>query len=560
VQRGVALSVSRPRCAHHFCGRPSLSLSQALVVVPTDVKSASMQRAKQKPNAACACGSGRKYKKCCALGAFSAAARSLYEEMNAAERLIDDAVQADHQAGDTPHALRLATAALHAAGEVMASCAADTPGAATLLQLCECSEEGGVQQVGEPKGPLESAVELVLVALEHVLQAQLQLGNFAAAEDTHARACAILDPPHTFWARGVHTLSHAAWRDQPLPVRGRVAVAVSDVRAALTPDVARRMRKEMLRRVRAAAGRLACLAGRPREGAAHFASALGALLQLEPAGPERSSAEARLQQDLGNAWWQARDGARARASYAAALVALDAGADAADESVRARRALVQDALAAVATKVGVSVGPDLVLPQLESAWEKAVKARRDGGGGDADAEDAWHGASGAPVQLCAVMLAGAESAAAQAATLRRAAALGCVAAAARRAARRACRACAAPPPPAGAPLKPCGACKRVAYCNAACQAADWRRHQRCCADAGAEGVLADATCIACAQPLLPADDAAAAAAAAAAAGGGDDSSRVALLRCCHLAHARCVPLAADVRRSCSACVSEGGAR
>jgi hypothetical protein len=352
----------------------------------------------------------------------------------------------------------------------------------------------------------------------------------------------------------LHTLSHAAWRDASLPVRGRAALAVSDARAALPPDVARRLRKTSLQRVRAAAGVRACVAGRPREAAAHFASALNALLQLEPAGAARSTAAAALKHQIGDAWWVARDGARARASYGAALAELDGGADASDEDAHALRVVLQHALAEV--QAGVGGGPTVAArQQLESAWETAVAARREGtaasGGDAAAAEEAWHGAAGAPVQLCAVLLTGAESAAAQAPTLRRAAALGCVASGVRRGARRACHACAAPPPRDGAPLRPCGACKRVAYCNAACQAADWRRHQRCCADAGADGVLADAVCIACAQPLLPADDATAAA-------GGGDGGRVALLRCCHLAHARCVPFAADVRRSCSACASEGG--
>jgi hypothetical protein len=55
-----------------------------------------------------------------------------------------------------------------------------------------------------------------------------------------------------------------------------------------------------------------------------------------------------------------------------------------------------------------------------------------------------------------------------------------------------------------ASLQLCSGCSRVAYCDAACQKADWKRHKRVCTAAdAAEAALADATCVRCHRPLMP---------------------------------------------------------
>jgi hypothetical protein len=108
-----------------------------------------------------------------------------------------------------------------------------------------------------------------------------------------------------------------------------------------------------------------------------------------------------------------------------------------------------------------------------------------------------------------------------------------------------CRACGARPP-RGAELKLCTGCDSVAFCDAACQAADWRRHKRFCGrERSAEAALADAMCAFCLLPLLPNGDAAAEQAGVDA----DAQGLIRMARCRHLTHEAC--LAAGSCRLCT---------
>jgi hypothetical protein len=95
----------------------------------------------------------------------------------------------------------------------------------------------------------------------------------------------------------------------------------------------------------------------------------------------------------------------------------------------------------------------------------------------------------------------------------------------RAAAMRGCRACGAPPAAAAAEegkLRRCAGCERVAYCSAACQATDWRRHKPFCGGASPEALLADAACAVCSHAAA------------------EEAPQAALLlSCVHFVHAAC---------------------
>ncbi len=61
-----------------------------------------------------------------------------------------------------------------------------------------------------------SVAQALLHALLFLFAAHMSVFRAAAAEDCHARALALLMPPHAFWARALTTLTHARWRDKPL--------------------------------------------------------------------------------------------------------------------------------------------------------------------------------------------------------------------------------------------------------------------------------------------------------------------------------------------------------
>jgi hypothetical protein len=95
-----------------------------------------------------------------------------------------------------------------------------------------------------------------------------------------------------------------------------------------------------------------------------------------------------------------------------------------------------------------------------------------------------------------------------------------------------CRACGAGA--AEMKLKLCAGCSRVAYCGAACQAADWTaRHKKLCTGRHAgtpEAALSDAVCVFCRRALVPEEHAEASA---------SQYERCELLRCLHFAHTAC---------------------
>jgi hypothetical protein len=185
--------------------------------------------ARQKPNETCACGSGAKFKRCCgakraaaapaagaprlahaaapAPGANAAAVPWLEEEMR---RLAQEACAAVH-AGNWPRVSRRSVSALLLVGD--AFCAGAAASDAVAVQLTS-------RAVGM----------LSFLAMPDIQR--MQLGHFRhdEAEDACLRCLALLTPPHTFWARGLTCLTHAAWRDVPL--------GANDVRITLAPAVA----------------------------------------------------------------------------------------------------------------------------------------------------------------------------------------------------------------------------------------------------------------------------------------------------------------------------------
>jgi hypothetical protein len=91
-----------------------------------------------------------------------------------------------------------------------------------------------------------------------------------------------------------------------------------------------------------------------------------------------------------------------------------------------------------------------------------------------------------------------------------------------------CRTCGVAPA-ASAEHKLCSGCKRVAYCGAACQKADWPHHKRRCSERTAEAALADATCVVCRRALMPNESEQA----------GAYQQAGIPRRCLHFAHAAC---------------------
>jgi hypothetical protein len=529
-----------------------------------------MRGAKQKPNEACACGSGAKYKKCCAGRAPLAAApparaagvaahaaggssASLVDAVNAVKRYLHEASNA-HEAADTPRALRRLSAALALSGTALGACAAGAPGATSFV--AGFVTDGVARAPGEDAGraqPLTVAdvvLEDAVQALDFVTALHAGAGRLSDAEDAHARCLALLTPPHAIWAHGLCTLSHAAWRDAPC--------GAADVRIGLSPDAVRPIAIKLLSGIHLNMGLAYSAAQRLPEALRSYQRALAALAAHAP-GSERDLVECSLWENCGNVW--ARGAmpaapAQAAACYAKAGELLERGARG-EGADAARVAVVRRQLRANADALRAATAmPDAAplppqedaaarLPGLEATWAEWEAHK------EALQED-WTRHNGGPVVCCVSALGACDTPAAQRPWLRRAAALFGVPAALRAAAHRGCRACGAPLGRAAAPadaapsqsVKLCAGCGRVAYCDAACQAADWRRHKRHCgaqpgSAAEEEAVLSDAICVVCFTALLPeekeeggsADD-----------GGGGDAAAamVTLQKCAHLAHSACL--------------------
>jgi hypothetical protein len=206
-----------------------------------------------------------------------------------------------------------------------------------------------------------------------------------------------------------------------------------------------------------------------------------------------------------------------------------------------QRALVQhklDRMVAVVTQMnqelsGYVVQAEETLAEHERLWNL-----------HASKEKPAEGKTDSRVGLCRKPLALCTTSQQQRPWLLRAASISSLASALKRTATLSCRACAKPASAAADKLKRCGraSCGRVAYCGAACQRADWPRHERWCSDEHAdcaEALLADALCTVCCRPLLGSSDAAS----------GDPRAALVLLQqCSHFAHVGCVSGA-----RCAAC-------
>jgi tetratricopeptide (TPR) repeat protein len=475
--------------------------------------------AKQKPNEACACGSGRKFKRCCGGGALSHAPPPPPQPAAAAA--------APRGAGETPRAFLSRELALPAVARLLAEAraaqatkhwprAARRVAAALALlgdALCAC----GTQRGDAPAGPvlLGDAVYCFLLAI----QAHTHSGRLAEAEDCYARALALLQA-RPFWAKAMLCAAHTRWRDD-------APLDEADVRVALPPpeDAA-----QLLRGVHGGMG-LAYLQHGERSEAARAALEAGLdALEEEPPGSARDYAAAVLMENLGNSHGAARRAEAALACYLEALRLLARSGERGGEGDLLRRNLAE-LQASMAAPLVESTSEWLAL--YERMWA-SMPRRPDGSCARENRLDL----------VCRKALLKCDTRAQQHPWLCRAVALQDAPAALAAAGQRGCRACGARAQRGAAPLKKCSACCRVAYCSAACQRADWSaRHKRWCAAAHAdsdEAAVADALCVVCVRALVPSDD-----------DDGDEAQLATLQLCGHLAHAACVPAAG----SCPICTA-----
>jgi hypothetical protein len=384
-----------------------------------------------------------------------------------------------------------------------------------------------------------SLADRVAACLALQLRVCARQGRMGEAEECHARAVAILLPPHTFWPHALCTLSHAEWRDAPLHA--------ADARVALPPGAAAAVPPMRLRRSwEWLAYAYSEVPGRGPDALAALHATLAALAH-EPPDVLRTLRAASLHESAGRVAAALGQLGAAHESMAEAL-ALALRAEGCEGAAATGRELLIKGLrynlsllrahlpaasgaAAAALPATVEEAEAAHLASLERTWTELFEAS--GGVGSV----AVHVAEAAALEaldmapLCAQALRASSSAAAQRAWLLRAVRLA-TPGVAHAAAVRACRACAAPR--AEEPLKLCARCGRVAYCGGACQKADWPRHKPHCtgkASATAEAMLADATCVVCLKALVTPD-------------ASDDGGGLAtLLLCSHLAHAACLAAA-----------------
>jgi hypothetical protein len=229
--------------------------------------------AKQKPNEACACGSGAKFKKCC--GGPSAAAAAAHSAP-------------DRRAGQPPvGALSRHDAAFMAYLEQI-NTALDADAAHDYRRAAKQAEKALPLALAIAAAPDTSARMLrdVLGVFTVVLEYRSRLGDLAGAEDVAARGVAVLSPPHTFFPAAIGTLSHAAWRDTPLDA--------TDVRVTLD---AARVRPAMLMVLSILHGELGVAYSRAMRSApavAAYEAALAAIAH-EPPSAERNLKESAMQ-------------------------------------------------------------------------------------------------------------------------------------------------------------------------------------------------------------------------------------------------------------------------
>lgn len=476
-------------------------------------------RATQKPNAACACGSGVKYKKCCgraeirAPAPAGAAGSQLSSAQRAAlmehSKLMNAAADAS-DAGD-----RARSARLHAKAAPYAA-AAGIAGAPALA-----------------------------VTLDVQTGCLYRLSDFTGALDCGARALAMLLPPHRYFPAALATLTHAAWRDTPLEA--------ADVAVTLPANLVEPLRRELLCQVHSALGNACSRSLLVTDAISHYEQGLEAL-KLQPASWMRLVQESSMQENIGNQYCRLRDPVRTAQHYDTARALLDsaerAGAD--SESLRSSRASLAVNSVALTGILQASAAPALddafvpapsSLEALEALWhEQRLSEAPAALNSPAD----W----GADVStnVCKRALLACTTPAQQRPWLERMlmlptgllSAIPAVRLAGQSAFRGACRACAMPAEQAeaaGDKLRACVACKGVAYCSQECQREDWSRHKLPCraqaaalaaGTVNAPAALEDATCIACRRGLAPQP------------GGAGEPELVNIMRCGHAGHTRCI--------------------
>jgi tetratricopeptide (TPR) repeat protein len=178
-----------------------------------------MAPGKQKPNDACACGSGTKHKKCCGGAQVQAAA----------------AAAAPVQRAGRPPCARQQDAAFMAFLEQM-NAALDADAAHDYRRAAKQAEKALPLALAIAAKPDTSERMLcdVLGTFTIALEYRSRLGDLEGAEDVAARGVAVLTPPHTFYPAAVGCLSHAAWRDKPLDATDtRVTLGAARVRLAV---------------------------------------------------------------------------------------------------------------------------------------------------------------------------------------------------------------------------------------------------------------------------------------------------------------------------------------
>jgi hypothetical protein len=464
-----------------------------------------MKPAKQKPNDACKCGSGSKFKRCCGTAARAAAATlaeaaprvaPLVKEAQLAwqvtSKLMEEACDA-HDAGEWARAERRSVRTLALAGDAF------------------FGRQHDILTAGETSLLLDRTMQaLSMLAALHARE-----GSWAAADDCYARFLA-LQPPAKFWARGITRLSHVGWRNTALE---------SDLLVELPPAV--KSNGELVGLMHSNMGLVYLgLRERTADAVRCFESAL-ALLREDPPAPERDVSEAVTLVNLGLAHASSDPRPQLLHYFDAALRLVD-GADGAQSRDAIRFRISTSRLQVVNSMQALAPASDAELALLEQSWAALMRA------GDED----WVAANHHPWGTCQEALRRAATPALQRPWLLRAVALRESAAALEAAALLGCRACAAAAP-GDAALLLCTGCNRVAYCGAACQNSDWRRHKPHCKSAeSAEAALADAVCCVCSRALV-------------CDGGGDEEAAlVTLQRCGHFAHATCVD---TLGSGCPAC-------
>jgi hypothetical protein len=447
---------------------------------------------KQKPNELCACGSGDKYKKCCAARAALPVAGAARRHAAPAETVVDSVPPdmerlyregcAAQQAGEWARAQRRATSALLAGGAWL--CAGHVADA-VLCWRFRCTFTLLLEVQGHPGRCL------------------------GEAQDCYARSLAMLYPPRTFWVRALTTLAHAGWRDTPL--------GADDVRITLPAAMFDSMLRTGLSGLSALhlpmAEAFKLAAGHSEDAIVCYERTMEALA-LEPEN-HRSFQMAHYLQNIGMLHETCGRAPKARECYARGLRLVEHSRE---EGIQP----LQSVLRSLVHAAGGYYGNQLSAADVQGCEELWAKCP----------PDAENQARREALDLCCSVLSRTEHEDVQRPWLLRGTGMHGASLAQKSAAMLRCRACGAGA--AETKLRLCAGCSRVAYCGAACQAADWNaRHKKLCTGRHAgtpEAALSDAVCVFCRRALVPEEHAQASA---------SQYERCELLLCLHFAHTAC---------------------